>query len=175
MDVTTITILVGVALFMTALQLRYRRFDMRNAVYPLAVATFMWYRYVQGAPTGGSDMDLYLIGGTIGIVLGLLAGTLSNLRPDAATGTMLVKGSAISAGIFLALIAARLGFAYYAENGGYAQVRQFCIDHAVTGKPAIEAALMLPVVTNVLARLALVLARVTTARSGGLGASFARR
>jgi hypothetical protein len=121
-------------------------------------------------------MDLYLIGGTLGVALGLLAGTLTRLCRDARTGAMLVKGSLISAGIFLALIAARLGFAYYAENGGYGQVRQFCIDHAITSKAAIEAALMLPVVTNILARLVVVLARVTYAyaHASGLRPSFAR-
>jgi hypothetical protein len=175
-DTTTIIILVGVAVAMTALRLRYRRFDLRNAALPLGLAAFLGYRYVLGAPTTGSDMDLYLIGGTAGVTLGLLAGTLTSLRPDARAGGMLVKGSLVSAGIFLALIAARLGFAYYAEHGGYAQVRQFCIDHAITSRAAIEAALMLPVVTNVLVRLGLVLARVSyvSVRSGSVRPAFAR-
>jgi hypothetical protein len=175
-DTTTIISLVGVALAMTALQLRYRRFDLRNAALPLGMAAFLGYRYVLGAPTAGSDMDLYLIGGTVGVALGALAGMLTTLRPDARAGSLLVKGSLVSAGIFLALIAARLGFAYYAENGGYAQVRQFCLDHAITGKAAIEAALMLPVVTTVLVRLGLVLARVAyvSTRAGSLRPAFAR-
>jgi len=175
-DTTTIIVLVGVAVAMTALQLRYRRFDLRNAALPLAMAAFFGYRYVLGAPTAGNDTDLYGIGGAVGVALGLPAGALSSLRPDARSGGMLVKGSLFSAGIFLALIAARLGFAYYAENGGYAAVRQFCIDHAITSKAAIEAALMLPVVTNVLVRLGLVLARVTylSARLGNVRPAFAR-
>jgi hypothetical protein len=176
MDTTTIIILVGVGVLLAVQQMRYRRVSLRTLALPIAVAVVLWYAYVQGAPTIGNDMGLYLICGAIGAVLGLVGGVLSSMHRDEATGVWLVKGGAVYAGLLLALIAGRLGFAYYAENGGYAAVRQFSIDHAISGQAPIVAALMLMVVTTILARLVVVLARLgySSTRPGTLGTSFAR-
>jgi hypothetical protein len=176
MDTTTIIILVAVGLLLSVQQLRYRRFGVRTLALPIVFAVVLWYAYVQGAPTIGNDIDLYLICGAIGAVLGLVGGVLSSMRRDQATGAWLVKGGAVYAGLLLALIGGRLGFAYYAENGGYAAVRQFSIDHAISGQAPIVAALILMVVTTILARLAVVLVRIgySSAQSGSLETSFAR-
>lgn len=175
MDTTTIIILVGVGLFLAIQQLRYRRFGLRTLALPIVLAGVLWYAYVQGAPTIANDMDVYLVCGAIGAVLGLVGGVLSSMRRDEESGTWLVKGGAVYAGLLLALIAGRLGFAYYAENGGYAQVRQFCIDHAISGQAPIVAALMLMVITTILARLVVVLVRLgySSTRPGALRTSFA--
>lgn len=176
MGTPTIIILVGVGLLLAMQQLRYRRVSVRTLALPIVVAGVLWYAYVQGAPTIGDDMDLYLICGAIGAALGLVGGVLSSVRQDEAGGAWLVKGGAVYAGLLLALIAGRLGFAYYAENGGYAQIRQFSIDHAISGQAPIVAALMLMVVTTILARLVVVLARLgyRATRSGTLEAVYAR-
>jgi hypothetical protein len=176
MNTTTIIVLVGIGLFLSIQQMRYRRFGLRTLALPMVFAVVLWYAYVQGAPTIGSDMDLYLICGAIGAALGLVGGVLSSVRRDEATGTWLVKGGAVYAGLLLALIAGRLGFAYYAENGGFATVRQFSIDHAISGQAPIVAALMLMVVATILARLVVVLARLgyNSIHLGALRTSFAR-
>jgi hypothetical protein len=176
MDTQSIIILVAVSLLLTAQQLRYRPFGVRTLALPLVFAAVLWYAYVQGAPTIANDMGLYIICGAVGVALGLVGGALSSMRRDAATSAMLVKGGAVYAGLLVALIAGRLAFAYYAENGGVAQVRQFSIDHGISGQAPIVAALMLMVVTTILARLAVVLARMLygSSHSTSLGTSFAR-
>jgi hypothetical protein len=121
-------------------------------------------------------MDLYLICGAIGAALGVVGGVLSSVRRDEAGAAWLVKGGVVYAGLLVALIAGRIGFAYYAENSGAAQVRQFSIDHGISGQAPIVAALMLMVITTILARLVVVLARLgySSSRSESLGTSFAR-
>jgi hypothetical protein len=176
MDTTTIVILVAVGVLLSLQQLRYRRFGVRTLALPIVFAVVLWYAYVQGAPTVANDMDLYLICGAIGAALGVVGGVLSSMRRDEAGGALLVKGGAVYAGLLVALIAGRIGFAYYAEGGGAAQVRQFCIDHGISGQTPIVAALMLMVITTILARLVVVLTRLGygSARSESLGTSFAR-
>jgi hypothetical protein len=176
MNTWTIIILVAVGVLLSVQQLRYRRFGLRTLALPIGFAVVLWYAYVRGAPTIGNDVDLYLICGAIGAALGVVGGVLSSMRRDKATGAWLVKGGAVYAGLLVALIAGRIGFAYYAENSGAAQVRQFSIDHAISGQAPIVAALILMVVTTILARLAVVLVRVgySSAQSDSLGASFAR-
>jgi hypothetical protein len=176
MNTTTIIILVGVGLLLAIQQLRYRRFGWRTLTLPIVFAVVLWYAYVQGAPTIANDMDLYLICGAIGAAFGVVGGVLSSVRHDEASGAWLVKGGAVYAGLLLALIAGRLVFAYYAENGGAAQVRQFSIDHGISGQSPIVAALMLMVVATILARLVVVLARLgySSSRSARLGTLVAR-
>jgi hypothetical protein len=175
MDTTTIVILVGVGLLLATQQLRYRRFGVRTLALPLVFAVVLWYAYVQGAPAIANDMDLYLICGAIGAALGLVGGVLSRVRHDAPKGVWLVKGGGVYAGLLVILIAGRIGFAYYAENSGAAQVRQFCIDHGISGQAPIVAALMLMVIATILARLAVVQVRLgyRSSRSGSLETSFA--
>jgi hypothetical protein len=175
MDTSTIIILVAVGVLLSVQQLRYRRFGLRTLTLPIGFAVVLWYVYVWGAPTVANDLDLYLICGAGGGVLGLVGGVLSNIHRDEAGGAWLVKGGVVYAGLLVALIAGRIGFAYYAENSGAAQVRRFSIDHGISGQAPIVAALMLMVITTILARLVVVLVRLgySSARSDSLRASFA--
>jgi hypothetical protein len=160
MDTTTIIILVGTGLFMTAQQLRARQFGLRLVALPIAVAVALWYYFLKGAPTLANDPDLYLICGGIGAAIGLLGGALTGVRREPGTGALVVQGSVVYAGLFLALLGSRLAFAYLVQHGWRSQVVQFCIDHRITGQAPIVAALMLMIVATIVARVAVVLGRV---------------
>jgi hypothetical protein len=165
MDTPRIIILCGLGLFLSAQQLTYRRFGLRLVAVPLAMAAGFWYFFVQGAPTLYNDMDLYLICGAVGAAIGLLGGILGSLRREPGTGALWVKGGVVYTGLFVLLLGARLAFAYLAEHGWHQQVVQFCLDHHITGQAPIEAAVMLMLVTTILARLAVLLARVASSQA----------
>jgi hypothetical protein len=172
MSSTEIAVLVALGLVLIVTQVRTRPFGLRMLVVPMGVAGWLGYDYVYGAPTLANDLHLYLIAGAVGAGIGLLGGALTALRREPGAGAVLVRGSWIYVGLLVALLGARLAFAYYAEHGGAAQVRQFCIDHQITGQAPIVAALMLMIVATVLARAAVLLGRVALVSARPTGVSL---
>jgi hypothetical protein len=170
MSSTEIAVLVALGLVLIVSQVRTRPFGPRMLAVPVGVACWLGYGYVYGAPTIANDLHLYLVAGATGAGIGLLGGALTVVQVDPGAGVVLVRGSWIYAGLLAALLGGRLAFAYYAEHGGAAQVRRFCIDHQITGQAPIVAALMLMIVATILARAAVLLGRVAllSARPGGM-------
>jgi hypothetical protein len=170
MSTTEIAVLVALGLVLIVSQVRTRPFGLRMLAVPVGVACWLGYGYVYGAPTISNDLYLYLIAGAVGAGVGLLGGTLTEVQREPIGGTLLVRGSWIYAGLLVALLGARLAFAWAANNAWRSQIVQFCIDHQITGQTPIVAALMLMIVATILARTAVLLGRVAmvSARSSGV-------
>lgn len=157
MSTTEIAVLVAIGLFMIAQQLVARPFGLRMLALPVGFATWITYTYIYGAPTIANDLNLYLIAGAAGAAIGVVGGTLTDVRRDGSR--VMVQGSAVYVGLLLALVAGRLAFAWAANNAWRDQVVQFCIDHQITGEAPVAAALMLTLVATVAVRTAVVLVR----------------
>lgn len=166
MSMTTIGILVAVGLLLIANQLRVRPFGARMLAVPLAFGGYLAYEYVYGAPTIANDTTLYVAAGLAGAAVGLLGGALAAVWRDDRGSQVMVRGGVAYAAILVALIAARLAFAWAADNAWKAQVVRFCIDHEITGQAPIVAALMLMLVATIAVRTLVLLARA--AQLGGL-------
>lgn len=173
MSTTEIAVLVAVGLVLIVTQVRTRPFGPRMLAVPVGVAVWLGYAYVYGAPTIANDLHLYLIAGAAGGGIGLLGGALTQVRREPGAGTLLVRGSWIYAGLLVALLGARLAFAWAATNAWRSQVVQFCIDHQITGQTPIVAALMLMIVATILARTAVLLGRVAMVSARPTGVSLA--
>ncbi len=172
MSITEIAALVAVGLVLIANQVRTRPFGLRMLAVPVGVSGWLGYDYVYGAPTVYNDLHLYLIAGAVGAGIGLLGGALTGVRREPGTGMLLVRGSWIYAGLLVALLGARLAFAWAANNAWRSQVVQFCIDHQITGQIPIVAALMLMIVATILARAAVLLGRVAVVSARPTGVSL---
>ncbi|HWE63636.1 MAG TPA: hypothetical protein VHB98_18130, partial [Chloroflexota bacterium] len=155
MSITEIAVLVALGLVLIVNQVRTRPFGLRMLALPVGVAGWLGYDYVYGAPTIANDLRLYLIAGAVGGGIGLLGGGLTAVHRAPGTGTLLVRGSWIYAGLLVVLLGARLAFAWATNNAWRSQVVRFCIDHQITGQTPIVAALMLMIVATILARTAL--------------------
>jgi hypothetical protein len=149
MSITEIALLVTMGLTVIVLQLRAREFGLRTLAIPLAVGGWLSYSYIYGAPTLYSDPTLYAIAGLVGAAVGVVGGTLASIWRDG--NRIMVRGSAVYAGLLVALVGARLAFAWAAQNAWQVQIRQFCIEHQITGQAPIVAALMLMLVATITA------------------------
>jgi hypothetical protein len=158
MSTPVIVILVAVALALMVRQSQDRPFTMKMVALPVALAGWLFAAYVHEAPTVYNDPDLYVLAGLAGGTVGLLGGVRTGVRRVG--DHVMVKGSRLYAALFLLLLAARLVFAWGADNAWHSQVVSFCIDHRISGQAPIVAALMLMLVATIAVRIVVVLARV---------------
>ena len=153
---TTTDYLISAALILLVIpQIRGTRQTLRNALLPvLAVAAAAAY-YLKSFPTQGHDVRLEVIGVVAGAVLGLGCGAATRLS-RASDGVAFAKAGAVAAFLWIAGMAARAGFEYWATHSGAHSVTQFSRDNLITGSDAWTAALLLMALAQVLCRLAVV-------------------
>jgi len=155
-DMTTTDYLISAALILLVIpQIRGTRQTTRNALLPLVVVAAAAAYYLKSFPTDGHDVQLYLVCGLAGAVLGVACGATTRVSPGS-DGVALAKAGTLAAGLWILGMASRAGFEYWANHSGATDIAQFSRDNLITGAAAWTAALLLMALAQVLCRLAVV-------------------
>ncbi|WP_322747007.1 hypothetical protein [Streptomyces fagopyri] len=130
-----------------------------------AVATAAAY-YLKSFPTQGHDIRLDAVTVAAGAALGLACGAATRLG-RAADGVAVARAGAVAALLWIAGMAARAGFEFWATHGGAGSVARFSRDHLITGADAWTAALLLMALAQVVCRLTVVRVRARRVTATG--------
>jgi hypothetical protein len=139
-EVTTFIVLAGVVL---ATQLGRHQLTLRRMILPLLIVAGIGYKYLQGIPTAGGDLDFEIICALAGVACGLLAAGMVRLDREALSGRIITVAGTGYAAVWLVVLGGRLAFGWGASNIWQHQVMQFSMDHAITGSAAWTAAFVL--------------------------------
>ena len=93
----------------------------------------------------------------IGAALGIAGGVYTRVRLDGAS--VLVRAGLVSAVLWVVGMGARMGFQLWSEHGGAGAIERFSVAHQITSDQAWVAALVLMAVTEVVTRMATIVAR----------------
>lgn len=153
---TTTDYLISVALILLVVpQIRGTRQTLRNVLLPLAAVAAATAYYVKSFPTQGHDLYLYGAAVAVGAVLGLACGATTRLSRGR-DGLALAEAGTAAALLWVAGMAGRAGFEYWATHGGSSEIARFSRDNLITGSAAWTAALLLMALAQVLSRLTVV-------------------
>lgn len=122
---------------------------------PLLVVAVIAALFLQSIPTKGNDLALAVICGLVGLALGVLCAIFTTVYPGP-NGKPYARIGILAAFFWIVGVGARLGFAFYAENGGGENVYRFTVANHLT-VAAWAPALVLMALLEVIGR------------SGGLG------
>jgi uncharacterized membrane protein len=156
MGMTTTDYLISAALILLVIpQIRGTRQTLRNALLPVVAVAAAAAYYLKSFPTQGHDVRLDIIAVVAGAVLGLACGAATRLSRGS-DGVAFAKAGAVAAFLWIAGMASRAGFEYWATHSGSHSVAQFSRDNLITGSDAWTAGLLLMALAQVLCRLAAV-------------------
>ena len=160
MDLTTELLIAGLIVGSVLLQFGEHRVSPWRLVLPLAIVGYFAARYLTGFPTAGNDLVFELTGAGIGIVTGAIAAALTGVRRDA-RGDVFVTAGVLYVAFWIAVFAARIGFAVAATNShDFArQLGSFSYQYGITGAAAWTAFFILQAVLMVGVRTVVVGAR----------------
>ena len=153
MDLKTELLIAGLIVGSVLLQFGERRVSVWRIVLPLGIVGYFAAKYLTGFPTEGNDLIFELIGAGLGVVTGAIAAALTGVRRNA-RGDVLITAGVLYAAFWIAVFAARIGFAVAATNN-HDFVRQlgiFSYQHGITGAAAWTAFFILQAVLMVAVR-----------------------
>jgi hypothetical protein len=139
-------------------QVRESRLDLRAVLLPVGICVFVCSHYLKALPTDGND--LLLIGGfaAVGVLCGAVSAAATRVRSDGGDHA-LIKAGWVAAGIWVASMGFRLGFAIWSSHGGSDDLTRFSIEHHITGGDAWTDALVLMAMGEVFVRTGLLVLR----------------
>lgn len=136
-------------------QVRGMRITLQSLLLPLAAVIAVAFYYLKSVPTAGHDVTLDVILVVVGAVLGVLTGLATRVSRDA-EGRPYSKAGAVAAILWIAGMAARTAFVYWADHAGSHTIASFSESHMITGSDAWTAALVLMALAQVLTRLVVI-------------------
>jgi hypothetical protein len=80
-------------------QMRWSRIDAIFLVVPVAIVSFVAYKYLDPIPTGGNDMLLIGAFAAVGTVLGVSGGLTTHVRVDKGNGKAFVRAGFVAASL----------------------------------------------------------------------------
>jgi hypothetical protein len=166
MSTTEIAVFLAMAVAVMATQLGTRRFTLRRLVIPLAVAGYASFQYLHTIPTQGGDLDFIALATAAGAACGLLASWTMRVDRDGA-GSIITRAGLAYAAIWTLVLGGRLAFGYLAQHQWAGMVRQFSIDHAITGAAAWTDALVLMALAMVVTRTLVIALRALVQQGQG--------
>lgn len=123
-------------------QLREEAISKATFIIPIAMISFAAKNYLHGIPTAGNDLVLIALFTSVGVVFGLLGGLLTRVR--AKQGGIYIKATAGAAGLWVASMGFRLGFAVWSSHpSGAAHLTSFSINHHITGQAWVTALILM--------------------------------
>ncbi|MCX4574349.1 hypothetical protein [Streptomyces sp. NBC_01571] len=165
---TTTDYIISAALILLVIpQIRGTRLTLLHTLLPLAAVASAAAYYLKSFPTQGHDVRLDAVTVAAGAALGLGCGAATRLG-RASDGVAIARAGAVAAVLWIAGMAARAGFEFWATHGGEGSVARFSRDNLITGADAWTAALLLMALAQVVCRLAVV--RVRARRITATGA-----
>ena len=165
---TTTDWIIDIALVLIVFrQLREERISKATFIVPLAMITFAAKNYLHGIPTAGNDLVLIALFTGVGVVFGLFGGLLTRVRT--LQGRVHIKATAGAAGLWVASMGFRLGFAVWSTHpSGQAHLASFSADHRITSGQAWVDALILMAFGEVVVRLGTIGIRALILSSRGV-------
>lgn len=161
---TTTDWILDIALVLVVFrQLRWSRIDVTFLVVPIAIVSFVAYKYLDPIPTGGNDLLLIGAFAAIGTVLGVAGGATTRLRING--GHAYVRAGLAAASLWVLGMGARLGFAVWIEHSGGPTIARFSEQHNITSVQAWVSAMILMVLCEVGTRIATILIRIASAKN----------
>ena len=160
MTTTDIALNIGLLILMIVTQYGMHRWDPGRLLLPFGLVIVAGAFFLPGAPTIGNDLKLDLVGVAAGVAFGLLAGLLVSVE-HSRNNEVITRAGIGYAVVWMAVIGGRMLFAWGADNAWSTQIRDFSIQHMITGADAWRTAF-------VLLSLAMVCTRslVTATRAG---------
>lgn len=119
-------------------------------VLPLVIVGAAAAYFLVPLPTAGNDLDLVVVFGVVGALLGVAAAAVTRLHHR--DGRLLATAGAAFAALWVLMIGGRIAFAQWATGSGATTVGMFSRDHAITGADAWTAAFVVMALGMVLAR-----------------------
>ncbi|MFN8167707.1 MAG: hypothetical protein U0S36_02865 [Candidatus Nanopelagicales bacterium] len=119
---------------------------------PLVIVGAAASYFLVPLPTAGNDLDLVVVFGAVGLLLGVAASAATRLHHR--DGRLVATAGVGFAALWLVMIGGRIVFAEWANGAGARTVGAFSRDHAITGADAWTAAFVVMALGMVLARTA---------------------
>ncbi|GGZ40238.1 hypothetical protein GCM10010387_38280 [Streptomyces inusitatus] len=141
-----------------AADLGHRRITAVRLAGPVLVSVLVVVACVRSLPTAGNDMSLQLASVGVGVICGLVAGTLLPVHRDD-TDRVHTSGGIGYALIWLGCTAAQAVFAYGAEHWFTAAMARFTAEYELSGEKVLVSAAALMSLAMVLARTAALASR----------------
>lgn len=140
MTTTVLLLNLGILAFVLGTGLGTRELNRRRFRLSLAVVAVVGALYLRSIPTSTGDIALITVLGGAGVLLGLAAGMLMNVRRTESGTLVTVAGSSYAA-VWIATIAGRLLFAYGANDWFAPQIADFSRSLGINGSAAYTSAL----------------------------------
>ncbi len=160
MSTLDITLNLAILALMILTQVGTRDWNPRKLILPFGLVVAAGSYFLPGLPTIGNDVKLDVVGVAAGIAFGLLAATLVDVRRTQ-DGKILTHAGIGYVSVWTAVIAARMLFAWGADHAWPDQIRDFSIQHLITGADAWRTAFVLMALAMVCTRSLVTAARAT--------------
>jgi hypothetical protein len=138
-----------------------KQVTVRRLLRPALIAAVIVPMFVKHVAASGHGLTLEIVGAGTGLLLGLVAAALLPVRRDPATGTVDSHAGFLYAGLWTAVIGARLAFAYGSEHWFGPSLGHWMSTNHVTADALTDALVFMAIAMLV-------------ARTGGLAARAAR-
>jgi hypothetical protein len=158
-NATELITFIGLATFVIATQVGRHRLSARRLLLPFLAVGIVGYHYMQSVPTVGGDLDFELTLSIAGALCGILAASLMSVEREEQTGKIVTQAGVAYAALWATVFGGRMAFAWAASNLWSQQVRQFSLQHAITGSAAWTAAFVLMALSMVVTRTVVVAVR----------------
>lgn len=145
---------IGVLVFVLVSGLGIRPLTSRRFALPIALVVIVGFVFLPSAPIGGNDLDLDVVLGAAGVILGGLAGALMMVRRRASDGGGMTIAGLGYAALWIAVIGARILFAYGSSHWFAPEIDTFSRQHAITGTSAWTAGFVVMAMAMVASRVA---------------------
>ena len=165
MSTSQLVLNAGLLVFVLGTNLGTRAVTGRRLLLPVVLVLVAGWFFLQDLPTTDGDTRLELAGALTGVALGVAAAALLPVRRDG-TGRIVTTAGIGYAVLWLAVIGARIAFAYSATGWASRPVGEFSMAQQITGAAAWTAAFVLMALAMVITRVAATAARarIITAR-----------
>ena len=135
-------------------QAHARELDRWSVIIPLAIVAYVAHLYVRSIPTGGNDLLLVGVLGTVGLALGVASGFATHVRAGE-NGLAVAQVGWIAGALLIAGIGSRMVFAFALSHGARQAVASFSFAHQISAA-AWPVALVLMALLEVSTRIAIV-------------------
>ena len=160
MSTTDIALNLGLLALMVLTQVGTRRWQPRKLLLPFGIVAVAGIYFLPGAPSIGNDVKLNIFGVALGIGFGIMAAALVQVRREA-DGAVITRAGIGYACIWTFVVASRMLFAWGANNAWSTQIRDFSIQHMITGADAWRTAFVLLALSMVCTRSLITAMRAT--------------
>ena len=156
---TTTDWIIDIALILIVVrQLREERLTARFVLLPLGIVAYVAHTYLGGIPVTTANLTLVAGMVVLGTALGVAGGLLTRVRAE--RGAAYVRAGWAAAALWVGSMTARLGFiVWITHSAGASALGRFSMAHHLTGADVWQTALVLLALSEVVARIGVIVFR----------------